>query len=73
MLKATSNILVSESNELKKNKILAGELSGFSKNHASQENIDTINTVKIDFTKMSQTRVTSGNFTQCQCGAILTT
>lgn len=34
--------------------------------------MDTVNTIKIDFNHMSKMKINCSQYTQCECGAILT-
>lgn len=70
MLRPTSQTLLLESMD-KKTKIL-NETSLFSKNTAKSQNIETVNTIKVDFSKMSKCPIKPSRYTQCQCGAIVT-
>lgn len=72
MLKQTSQTLVLEYQD-KKSKLRGNETSAiFSKNSIKSQSIETINTVKLDFNKMSKTKISTNPYTQCECKAIVT-
>lgn len=72
MLKPTSNVLVLEAND-KKTKIKL-EVSSFPKSNHKTENINSINTIKVDFSRMTKSAVmNNSSYTRCSlCKAILT-
>lgn len=72
MLKPTSNVLVLETVD-KKSKIKLNPSSPSPKNSSKGENINSINTIKVDFSRMTKSKVVNALYTQCECKAIVTT